>query len=261
MAQSGNAGALVAQQVLGVGPALVLFAPQVGHRYAPVLQPDLVHVVAAVQRAEGAHRHARGAHVQQQHRNAALRARVGVGAHQAEHPVGILRQRGPGLLAIDDVFVAVTHRAGLERGKVGAGSRLRIALAPPVRHAQHARQEARLLFGAAVLHEYGPDHGEAEGQQARRARLEALHFEDQALQRVPARAAVLHRPVGRAPAVVGQDVVPAHVVLAFQPLMPQHLVADVVRQLGGGECAHLVAELALFSRPGQVHGLPPLPGI
>ncbi|KAG1372838.1 hypothetical protein G6F60_015590 [Rhizopus arrhizus] len=51
MAQSGNAGALVAQQVLGVGPALVLFAHQVGHRYAHVLQPDLVHVVAAVQRA------------------------------------------------------------------------------------------------------------------------------------------------------------------------------------------------------------------
>ena len=30
-----------------------------------------------------------------------------IGAHQAEDPVGVLRQRRPGLLAVDDVVVAV----------------------------------------------------------------------------------------------------------------------------------------------------------
>ncbi len=261
VAQSRDARALVAQQVLGVGPALVLLADEIGGRHAHVFQPDLVDVVTAVQRANRPHRDARRTHVDKQHGDAALRPRLGVGAHQAEHPVGVLGKRGPGLLAIDDVFVAVAHGARLERRQVRPGTGLGIALAPPVLYADHARQKAGLLLRAAVFHQHGADHRQAERQQPWRARLEAFHFEDQALQGVPARAAVLDRPVRRAPALVGQDDVPAHVVVAFQPLVPQHLGADVLGQFVGGEGAHALAELALLRRPGQVHGPPPLPGI
>ncbi len=55
-----------------------------------------------------------------------------VGAHQAEDQVGVLRQRRPGLLAVDDVVVAVALGRGLERGEVGARARLGEALAPPI---------------------------------------------------------------------------------------------------------------------------------
>ena len=35
---------------------------------------------------------------------------LGIGAHQAEDPVGVLAERGPGLLAVDDVVVALRAR-------------------------------------------------------------------------------------------------------------------------------------------------------
>ena len=57
-----------------------------------------------------------------------LRRRVG--AHEAENPVGVLRQRGPGLLAVDDVCVAVALGPGAQRGQVGPGAGFGKALAP-----------------------------------------------------------------------------------------------------------------------------------
>ena len=56
------------------------------------------------------------------------------------------RERGPGLLAVDDVVVAVAHGRGLQRREIGAGAGLREALAPPVVERRHARQEALLLL-------------------------------------------------------------------------------------------------------------------
>ncbi len=46
---AGNAGALVDEQELGVGPALVLFADAVLDRHLDVVEEDLVDLVAAVQ--------------------------------------------------------------------------------------------------------------------------------------------------------------------------------------------------------------------
>ena len=42
-------------------------------------------------------------------------------------------ERGPGLLAVDDVVVAVTTARRAQVGEVGAGARLRVALAPLTR--------------------------------------------------------------------------------------------------------------------------------
>ena len=50
-------------------------------------------------------------HVDQQEADARLRLGVGIGADQEEAPVGVLGQRRPGLLAVDDVvFLAVVAR-------------------------------------------------------------------------------------------------------------------------------------------------------
>ena len=91
---------------------------QVDGRHAHVFQPDFVDVAATVQRPDRTHADAGRSHVQQQHGNAALGARAVIGADQAEHAVGVLRQRGPGLLAVDHVLAAVALGAGRQRGQV-----------------------------------------------------------------------------------------------------------------------------------------------
>jgi hypothetical protein len=51
----GDVGALVAEQVLGVGPALVLLADQVVGRHLHVVEEDLVHLVLAVEHDDRPH--------------------------------------------------------------------------------------------------------------------------------------------------------------------------------------------------------------
>src|SRR5690606_40754232 len=65
--------------------------------------------------------------------------------------VGVLAQGGPGLLAVDDIVIAIAHRAGLQRGQVGTGARLGVTLTPPVLPGQDARQVfLLLLFGTEL---------------------------------------------------------------------------------------------------------------
>ena len=102
----GDAEPLVGQQELGAGPALVLLADQVGDRDLHVVEEHVVHVMGAVEHDDRPHGDARRLHVDQQEGDALLRLGVGIGAHQAEDPVGPMGERGPGLLAVDDVVVA-----------------------------------------------------------------------------------------------------------------------------------------------------------
>ena len=125
-------------------------------------------------------------HVGQQEGDALLLLRVRVGADQQEDPVGVLRQRGPGLLAVDDVVVALAHRARLEAGEVGAGAGLGEALAPPVVEVGHARQEALLLLLRAEGDDDRAAHVGVEGERLRRRRLLQLLAEDVALAERPA---------------------------------------------------------------------------
>jgi hypothetical protein len=103
----GDVGALVAQQVLGVGPALVLFADQVLRRHLNVVEPDFIDLALAVQQLDGTHRDPGRLHVDEQEGDTRLRFAFVAGAHEAEDPLAVLAQRGPGFLAVDDVFVAL----------------------------------------------------------------------------------------------------------------------------------------------------------
>ena len=97
-----------------------------------------------------------------------------VGAHQREHPVGMVRPGGPDLLAVDDEVVAVAHRRGAQAREVGAGIGFGIALAPDRLAGQHGRQMARLLRLGAEADQDRPDVidrlPESSGAPARRAR-------------------------------------------------------------------------------------------
>ena len=93
-------------------------------------------------------------------------AAFGIGAHQHEAPVGMMRGRGPDLLAVHHVMVAVALRRGLQRGEVGSGARLGKALAPPIVEVGGARQEALLLLLGAELDQHRADHGDVERRTA-----------------------------------------------------------------------------------------------
>ena len=71
-ADAGDAGALVAEQKLGVVPALVLLADQILGRHLHVVEEHLVDFVAAVDGLDRAHGDAGRLHVDQQEGNAFL---------------------------------------------------------------------------------------------------------------------------------------------------------------------------------------------
>src|SRR5690348_2942004 len=139
-ADAGDAGALIAEQELGVGPALVLLADEVLGRHLDVVEEHLVDFAPAIHGHDGADGDARRLHVDEQEGDALLLLLgAGIGAHQVEDPIGEMRRGRPDLLAVDDVVVAIAYRLGPERGEVGTGARLGEALAPDML----AREDAR----------------------------------------------------------------------------------------------------------------------
>src|SRR5262245_50935991 len=88
-----NAGALVTEQELRVGPALALLTDEIlgGHR--DIVEEDLVHLVLLVVEHEWPHRDPRRVHVDEQEADAFLLLHRAVGAHQAEDHVGEVRER------------------------------------------------------------------------------------------------------------------------------------------------------------------------
>ena len=212
----GDIGAFVREQVLGVGPALVLFADEVFGRHFDVVEPDFVHFVPAVEQLDRAHGDAGRLHVDQQEADAGLRLAFIAGAHQAEDPVAVLAERGPGLLAVDDVLVALALGLGLDRGEVGAGARLAVALAPPHFAARDAGQEALLLLGSAERHDHRRDHHRAEGHD-RGAPARAHSSSNRCCcDGCPARAAEFLRPAVAEPALLAEDLGPALQIVARQ---------------------------------------------
>src|SRR5690242_2401204 len=111
--------------------------------------------MAAVDRDDRPHRDAGPLHVDQQKRDPFLPLfRLRVGAHEAEAPIGVVRGRGPDLLAVDDIVVTVTLGGGFERSEIGAGARLGEPLAPPIIDIGGAWEETLLLLLRAELDQY-----------------------------------------------------------------------------------------------------------
>ena len=186
---------------------------QVLDRHLDVLEEDLVHLVAAVHQDQRAHGDA-GVFMSISRKlmpSGVCRWRVG--AHQAEDPVAVVAQRGPDLLAVDQVVVALTASARVLSARPGRSrAGLGIACDPEVVALADARREAVLLLGRAELEQHAGAHGGAEqgpGWARRRGRTLVV---DVALGDVPARATLLG-PVWRTD-LYGQDLVPAHHVLA-----------------------------------------------
>ena len=117
---------------------------------------------------------------------------------------------------------------------------------------------ARLLLGGAERDDHGRHHRQSERHLPRRTRGKTLLLEDRALTCIPAGAAVLLRPTRRTPAAAMQNLLPAHVVLAFDATKAKHAIADVDRQVGLDERAHFGAKGEILGRFLQVHGYWPV---
>src|SRR3546814_21163068 len=73
-------------------------------------------------------------------RSPRLRLALVRGADEREHAVREMRVRRPYLRSIEDIILAIGHRAQLQRGKVRSRAGLRKALAPIILARQYARQ-------------------------------------------------------------------------------------------------------------------------
>ena len=238
------AAAFVFEQMLRDGPALVLFADAIGHRHAHVVEEHLIHFVIAGERDDRLHAHAGLIHLEQQKRNALLRPALGARAHETEDVIGEMRVRGPDLRAVHDVVVAVAHGARLQTREVRTRSRFRIALAPVVFAGEHLRQIAGFLFFARISEQRRRQQIRALIQHARRTGARAFLAEDEQLRRRPAGAAVLRRPMHRAPAAAIELLLPD----TRDRAVDEHAgcaptcIDQLVGQLGFQECANLAAE-------------------
>ena len=230
--------ALEAEQRLRHGPALVQFAHEVGGRRAHVVEKHFAEFLVPGDVADSAHAHTGRLQSEQQEADARLFLRRLVGAREHEYVRRIVRQRGPGLLPVDDEFVAIEPRLGVQVGEVGAGIGFGIALAPDFLAGEYRRQiTAALRFGAEA-HQYRPDHEYAVVLKARDAPALHLLEEDQQFRRGEAHAAVLARPAGRDPALGRHAQVPG---LVLGPAQAPRRVAQfgrVVRlDFGAHDCA------------------------
>ncbi len=186
----------------------------------------------------------------------------GIGAHQAEDPVGVLPECVPGFLAVDDVVVACGVGAPLgsrlQRGKIRAGTRFGVTLTPPVLATDDAWQELLLLLATAEGHDDGCNHLQAERNRAWRAGRCGLFVEDVQLHWPPARAAKLLWPTGRSPAALEQDLLPSRVVGSSKSQALLDAVADVGRQLVLEEGPHLVTKRQFVGGEIQIHRQSPV---
>ncbi|MNQ80106.1 hypothetical protein D3C85_950720 [compost metagenome] len=106
--------ALEAQKVLGDAPSHVQLAHQVSNGYAHILEEDLAELLLVDNVGDWPDGHARRLQVDQQEADAGLRLDCLVGAHQREDVGGVVGQRGPDLLAVDDEISSIANRLGAQ---------------------------------------------------------------------------------------------------------------------------------------------------
>ncbi|KAK0334014.1 hypothetical protein LTR94_018300 [Friedmanniomyces endolithicus] len=167
LAHGADHGPLMGQQIFGHVPAAVQRADQVFLLHPHIVEEGFAEGGLAADQGDGPGGDARRLHVEQDEGDAQMFGRLRIGADQAEDPVGLVGVGGPDLLAVDDPVVAAILRLGLDRGQVGAGAGLGIALAPADFAAHDLGQEPLLLFFGPEGQKRRAQHPDAETGQGR----------------------------------------------------------------------------------------------
>src|SRR5581483_5040146 len=87
--------------------------------------------------------------------------RVVIGAGEEDAPASVVGPRGPDLLAVEHVVIAVAVGPRLQRRQVRAGVGLAEQLAPDLASVQQRRQPALLLLLGAAGEQGGPGPADA----------------------------------------------------------------------------------------------------
>ena len=178
---------------------------------------------------------------------------VGVGAGEDEDPVRVLAERGPRLLPVDHIRVAVADGGGAHRREIRTGLRLGEALAPPDVHVGGRREEAFLELLGPEPGDHRSDHAGVERQRLRHARQPHLVGPDLPLQGRPVLAAPLDGPVGHGQTVFVHDPLRGHHVVGQLELAVADPGPNVCRNLGGEELPQLVAERGFVVTERKLH--------
>ena len=145
-------------------------------------------------------------------------------ADEQDTHVGVMRPRGPHLLAVDDKVIPVLDRPGLQRGDIRAGAGLRIALTPDLLGGENFRQIALFLLLGRPMHQGRTDQRDAQAvDQGRRLDPPELLAKDDTLLEFRPAPAVSLGPRDPDPA--------ATVHLAMPPEMPPPALAAGVHEL------------------------------
>src|SRR4029079_10237315 len=119
---------------------------------------------------------------------------VGVGAGDQETVIGIMRARGPDLLAVDDPVVALLLGAGAQARDIRAAGGLGEELAPDLLAGSKFRQVTPLVLFAAEGHHGRPAHPPGARERLRQLVETALSLlPDRLLDRGGPAAAILFR--------------------------------------------------------------------
>ena len=226
--------------------------------YTHVGKEDFVELAVAVHLADGPHLDPWALHVDEEHRQSSVLGHGGVGARKEQAEVGELRARGPDLLAVDHPVVAFRPCPGENAGNVRAGRRFAEHLAPDFLAIQTRPDAVRLVRFAAVGHQGGQAHAQADLEDAETAAKAALFLaHDQLLHRRAAQATQLSRPGDRC--IAGSSLPGLPGAGCRQTFVRGQTVADEVAcvALGFGvgfePCAHFSAKGGLGGGVVKVH--------
>src|SRR5262249_20952675 len=177
------------------------------------------------------------------------------GANQREDAVRSMRHRGPDLLTVDDVVIAGGFGLGLERREVGTGARLRIALRPMILAGANPGKVHVLLLLRAEPHQDGANELGSGSVVGCSACTPAFDFEDVALNRGPARAAVVDRPIRYRPTFARQRPMKMdrYVGLDDEPGGEVVRASHRGRNVFAQKSPHLVAKGAILCGQTNVH--------
>ncbi len=159
------------------------------------MKEDFVELAFARHLLQRADLHAWAVHVDEHVRQTFMLGSIGVRAHHAKAPVGVMAEARPCLLAVDDEMIAVEHGFGSQRREVRTCIRLGIALAPYLIRAENTLKESLLLRFGPVSDERRAEERKPQHVYKRGSRRASHLFDKDRLlhQRCPA-TAVLFRP-------------------------------------------------------------------
>src|SRR5262249_53512538 len=154
-------------------PAVADRAQALAIRDDDVGEIDLVELLHAVGLLDRTDLHTGALHAEKEHGESLVLGHIGIGAGDQEAVVGIMRARGPYLLAVDDPVVALLFRARAKARNIGAAGRLGKQLTPDIFAGSELWQVPSLGLLAAKGHHGRPAHAFADLERLRQLAVDA----------------------------------------------------------------------------------------